>query len=77
MLYKQGETKPVVQDFEAVRGELTNEIRTKKLYVAMRKYMNDLLANSNIENFIEAKVSGNQVVPASATGGNGSVIVPR
>ena len=77
VLYKQGETKPVVQDFEAVRGELTNEIRTKKLYVAMRKYMNDLLANSNIENFIEAKVSGNQVVPASATGGNGSVIVPR
>ncbi len=66
ILYKQGETDPVVQDFEAVRGELEKEILEKKLRVAMRKQLNAMLESAQIDNFLEGTAQSGGVVPASA-----------
>ncbi len=56
ILYKQGETQSIVQEFEAVREELEKEIREKKLRLAMSQKLDALLKNAQIENFIEAMV---------------------
>jgi parvulin-like peptidyl-prolyl isomerase len=68
LLYKQGETKPILQDFAAVKDEIYREIRIKKLNVAMGKKMDSLLKNCSIENFLEGSVNiGAPVVQASAS----------
>lgn len=55
----QGYTKPVVTDFEAVRGELETMIQEKKNRVAMAKVFDELKDKSEIDNFFEvAKRSG-------------------
>jgi parvulin-like peptidyl-prolyl isomerase len=68
ILYKQGETKPIVQDFPVVKDEIYKEIRNKKLAVAVRRKMDSLLKSANIENYLEGSVSAAPVVQASATG---------
>lgn len=76
ILYKQGESKPLIQDFEAVRGELEKEIREKKLRVAMSQRLDTMMNSARIENFIEPKmqVGGtNSVVPVSGTQQTGQV----
>ena len=77
ILYKQGETKPILQELAAVKDEIYREIRIKKLNVAMRKKMDAMLKNTPIENFLEGSVSmGSPVVQASAAGANGQPVKP-
>lgn len=64
ILYKQGETKPIVQDFAAVSDELNKEIYEKKMRVAMRKHMDSLLKSAQIDNFLD-NTTQSGVVPAS------------
>ncbi len=70
VLYKQGETTPVVKDFEAVRPELEKELLEKKLRAAMQKQLDTILAAAQIDNFLEQTTQAGQVnpsvVPASA-----------
>ncbi|MEZ6136033.1 MAG: peptidylprolyl isomerase [Pirellulaceae bacterium] len=74
VLYKQGESSPIVQDFEAVRGELEKEIREKKLRVAMSKKLDTMLGAAQIENFIEPMVQmSGPVVPVAGTQSTGQV----
>jgi parvulin-like peptidyl-prolyl isomerase len=69
ILYKQGETKPIVQEFEAVREELTREIREKKLRVAMSERLDNMLKQAQIDNFLEGTVQNGKVAaqPAKQT----------
>lgn len=67
ILYKQGESKPLVQDFGAVQEELHKEILEKKLRVAMRQRLDQLLKDSQIDNLLEGTAQNGKVVPASAT----------
>ncbi len=53
ILYKQGETRPIVRDLDAVRPEIHKEILEKKLRLAMQNKLDELLKNSQIDNFIE------------------------
>lgn len=66
ILYKQGETKPIVKDFEAVREELVKEIREKKMRLAMHQKMDALLKSSQIDNFLEGSAQTGEVVQAAA-----------
>ena len=67
VLFKQGETQPIVQEFEAVRGELTKEIREKKLRVAMSQHLDRMLKEAQIDNFLEGTVQNGKVVQAAGT----------
>lgn len=68
ILYKQGESQPIVQDFEAVRHELEKEIREKKMRLAMTQKLDGMLNSAQIENFIEPLVQlSNPVVPVAAS----------
>jgi parvulin-like peptidyl-prolyl isomerase len=69
VLYKQGETQPIVQDFQAVREELEKEIFEKKLRSAMSKRLDDMLRSAQIENFIEpmAQLTANAGAAGAAT----------
>ena len=68
ILYKQGESKPLVQEFEAVQEELHKEILEKKLRLAMHKRLDQLLNESQIDNLLEGTAQDpKKVVPASAT----------
>ncbi|MEM7477470.1 MAG: peptidylprolyl isomerase [Planctomycetota bacterium] len=78
ILYKQGETTPIVKEFEAVREELTREIRGKKTYAAMHKYMDEMLKTAQIDNFLEGTTQSGKVVPASGTQAQQpGAVVPR
>jgi parvulin-like peptidyl-prolyl isomerase len=69
ILYKQSETTPIVQDFEAVKPEIQRELYDKKLQVAMQKKMDSLLKAAHVENFLEGSIQiARTVVPASAQG---------
>lgn len=65
ILYKQGETKPIVQEFEAVRDELTREIREKKLRVAMGERLDVMLKEAQIDNFLEGTVQNGKVAQSA------------
>jgi parvulin-like peptidyl-prolyl isomerase len=68
LLYKQGETRSIVQDFEAVREELEKEIREKKMRLAMTQRLDAMIKSAQIENFIESMVQLKEpVVPVAAT----------
>lgn len=67
ILYKQGVTKPILQDFAAVKDEIYREIRAKKLNIAMGKRMDAMLKSVQIENLLEGSVSTGNVVQASAS----------
>ena len=64
VLYKQGETSPLVKDFEAVRPELQKELLEKKLRVAMQNQLDTMLKAAQIDNFLEQTTqSGAAAVP--------------
>jgi hypothetical protein len=78
ILYKQGETTPLLQDYAAVKDEIYKEIRSKKMNLAVRRKMDALLKNAQIENFLEGSVSlGGPVVQASASGTPGQPSKPN
>lgn len=76
VLYKQSESKPLVTEFEAVREELQREILKKKMGIAMQQKMDQLLNNSQIDNFLEGTTQSGQVVPASAAEARAPVLAP-
>jgi len=53
----QGFTNPVVQDFNAVQGELAKEIGEKKLRIEMDNLMAKMVADAQITNFLNPKKS--------------------
>ncbi len=53
----QGFTKPVVQDFNAVKTELAKEILEKKQRIEMDNLMAKLVADSQVTNFLNPKKS--------------------
>ncbi|MCA9157220.1 MAG: peptidylprolyl isomerase [Planctomycetales bacterium] len=67
ILYKQGETTPLVQDFQAVRGEIYKEIMEKKLRLAMHARLTALHGSAQIDNFLEGTAQAGNVKTASAT----------
>ncbi len=68
ILYKQGETKPIVQEFEAVRDEIYKELREKKLRFAMHEKLDQLLKDSQIDNFLEGTAQTGKAIQAAANG---------
>lgn len=68
ILFKQGETRPIVQDFQAVRGEIHKEILEKKLRLAMHSRLNAIQTAAQIDNFLEGTAQAGNVKTASATG---------
>lgn len=62
VLYKQGETNPLVKDFEAVRPELEKELLEKKLRIAMQNQLDTMLKTAQIDNLLEQTVQ-----PGAAT----------
>ena len=68
LLYKQGETTPIVQDFQAVRDEIYKEIMEKKLRLAMHARLDALHASAQIDNFLEGTAQAGDVKTASASG---------
>ncbi len=73
ILYKQGETTPIVQDFEAVRGEVHKEILEKKLRQSMFARLEAIQAAAQIDNFLEGTAQAGDVKTASATSAPGQV----
>ena len=55
ILKSQGLTTPVVQDFNAVKGELYKDILEKKQRIAMDNYLSSLIAEAQITNFLTNK----------------------
>ncbi len=55
ILKSQGLTTPVVQDFNAVKGELYKDILEKKQRIAMDNYLSTLIADAQITNFLTNK----------------------
>jgi parvulin-like peptidyl-prolyl isomerase len=76
ILYKQGETKPLIEDFEAVREELTREIRERKLRFEMSRYLERLLEEAQIDNFLEGETQAGKVVTASGRQDGTSRVTP-
>ena len=66
----QGFTEPIVKDFDAVRGELTRDLRDKKVTVAMAKKMDQLMKSSQIDNFFAVEKS---IAGRSQPGGDSAV----
>jgi len=56
ILYKQGETQSIIQEFEAVQGEIARELHDKKQRVAMQQKLDSLLKSAQIENFLEGSI---------------------
>ncbi len=68
ILFKQGETQPIVQDFQVVREEIHKEILEKKLRLAMNSRLQDIQGAAQIDNFLEGTAQAGDVKTASATG---------
>ncbi len=67
ILYKQGETTPVVKEFAAVRDEVHKEILEKLLRQAMFEKLDAIKAAAQIDNFLEGTAQAGEVKTASAT----------
>lgn len=70
-----GRTQPVVEEFEAVKGELFRDIQEKKMRLAMAKTFDDLKEAAQIDNFLtgtsqsgKRSVTSRAGAPAAATG---------
>lgn len=63
----QGRTKPVVQDFNAVKGELYKDIHEKKLRIAMAEEFDRLKESAQIDNFLEGSSQSGRKVGPTAT----------
>ena len=55
ILKSQGFTTPVVQDFNAVKGELYKDILEKKQRITMDNYLSTLIADAQVTNFLTKK----------------------
>lgn len=60
----QGFTDPVVKDFDAVRAELSRDLREKKLNVAMARRFDQLKEAAQIDNFLEVSKESPRVADA-------------
>ncbi|HQU41964.1 MAG TPA: peptidylprolyl isomerase, partial [Pirellulales bacterium] len=58
ILFCEGFTKPVGVDFKDVEKEMYNDIRDKKIRVAMVQQYTKLQDDARIENFLAGKVQG-------------------
>jgi parvulin-like peptidyl-prolyl isomerase len=80
VLYKQGETTPLVKDFEAVRPELEKELLEKKLRFAMQNQLDSMLKTAQIENLLEQTIhpgaSSPALPPAAAATPNAAAARP-
>ncbi len=82
ILFKQGETTPVVDEFQVVRDEIYQEIFEKKLNLAMHSRINAIHSQAQIDNFLEGTAQAGDVKTASAIAqpngaGRGAPAVPR
>lgn len=57
VMYSQGLTTPVVQDFAAVKDELYKDILEKKLRIEMDNQMGQLVKDAQVVNFLDPKKS--------------------
>lgn len=79
VLYKQGETTPIVKDFAIVRSELEKELLEKKLRIAMQNQLDTMLKTAQIDNLLEQTVQSGTATPApqpAATAPNSSASRP-
>lgn len=67
ILYKQGETTPVVKEFAVVRDEVHKEILEKLLRQAMFEKLDAIKSAAQIDNFLEGTAQAGDVKTASAT----------
>ena len=74
ILYKQGQTQPIVQDFAAVRDEIYKEILEKKLRIEMHRRLDAIHAAAQIDNFLEGTAQTGNVRTAS---GEAAADAPR
>ncbi|MEO8497621.1 MAG: peptidylprolyl isomerase [Planctomycetota bacterium] len=66
-----GRTKPVVQDFNAVKGELFKDIHEKKLRIAMADEFDRLKETAQIDNFLAGtSQSGRKIGPTASRPAN-------
>ena len=72
VLYKQGETTPLVKDFEAVRPELEKELHEKKSRVAMQNQLDSMLKSAQIDNLLEQTIQ-----PGASTPAPPAVVAPK
>lgn len=63
----QGRTKPVVQDFNAVKSELYKDIHEKKLRIAMADEFDRLKESAQIDNFLAGTSQSGRKIGATAT----------
>ncbi len=57
ILRSQGQTTPVVQDFNAVKEDLAKDLMEKKTRIAMDNYLGKLIKETQIANFMDPKKS--------------------
>ena len=69
MLHCLGRTKPIVQDFNAVKNELYKDIHEKKLRIAMADEFDRLKEVAQINNFIAGTSQRGRSISASRSGG--------
>lgn len=62
----QGFTEPIVRDIEAVRDELTRDVRERKTTLAMSKRFDELMESAEIDNFFDAQKEMPRVTEAPA-----------
>jgi hypothetical protein len=62
-----GRTKPVVTDRESVREELTNDIREKKLRIAMAEEFDRIRESAQIDNFLAGSAQAGKTAARPST----------
>ncbi len=76
ILYKQGMSTPIVQDFQAVRGELVKDLNEKKIRLEMQNRLDQLIENSKCENLLEAAQQPSAPSAAATTPSNRTAVTP-
>ena len=66
IMRSQGYTKPVVQDFAAVKDELAKELIEKKLRSEMQNRLDQLMKDAQIDNFLEKTTQSGKIQTANA-----------
>lgn len=66
ILYKQGETTPIIRDFDAVKSVLEDELREKKLRMAMSRKLDQIKRAAQIDNLLEGTAQNGSNAAAAA-----------
>jgi parvulin-like peptidyl-prolyl isomerase len=66
IMRSQGFTKPVVQDYAAVKDELAKELLEKKLRSEMEARLDTLMKDAQIDNFLEKTTQSGRIETAAA-----------